>query len=121
MAGMDREGGAFFANTRKQTPNQPDYRGDLQISHEVLDNLIAQRQAGVQFPKMELSGWKKVANSGTTFISLSAKKPYVKGEGGGQRPQQQGQWPQPGGSGGWTPPSNGSPLDDDIPFAPEVR
>lgn len=113
MAGMDREGGAFFANTRKQQQNHPDYRGDLQISSELLDNLIAQRQAGVQFPKMELSGWKKVANSGTTFISLSAKKPYVKGD-SGQRPQQQGQWPQSGG-GGWTPPQ-GAPIDDDIPF-----
>lgn len=119
---MDREGGAFFANTRKQQQNHPDYRGDLQISSELLDNLIAQRQAGVQFPKLELSGWKKVANSGTTFISLSAKKPYVKGD-GGQRQAPQGGWQQPqkdaftqgGRPTGWQPPQ-GSAIDDEIPF-----
>ena len=120
MAGIDREGGAFFANNRKQAQNHPDYRGDLQISHDVLDNLIQQRAAGVQFPKMELSGWKKVSNSGTTFISLSAKKPYVKGQsGGGGQQRQQNQWP-PTQGGGWTPPAQNA-MDDDIPFAPEWR
>ena len=113
MAEMDREGGAFFGNNRKSSQNAPDYRGELRISSETLDALIAQRQQGVQFPKMEISGWKKVSNSGTTFISMQGKKPYVKdggGRQGGGGYQQGGSRPQ-----GWTPPANNA-MDDEIPF-----
>lgn len=125
MAGQDREGGAFFANNRKQQPNHPDYRGELRLSQDVVRNLMAQMDQGVQFPAIELSGWKKTSNSGTVYISLSGKKPYVKdgqsgGQGGGQRQAPQGNW-NGGNQGGWTPPSQGNALDDDIPFAPETR
>lgn len=117
MAGQDREGGAFFANNRKQQQNHPDYRGELRLSQEVVRNLMAQIDQGVQFPAIELSGWKKTSNSGTVYISLSGKKPYVKdGQGGGQssgqRQPPQGGWG--GNQGGWTPPSQ--QMDDEIPF-----
>lgn len=104
MAGQDREGGAFFANNRKQKDTHPDYRGELRMSREVVDNLVEQMSNGVMNPMIELSGWKKVSNNGTVFISLSGKKPYVKdGSGGGG--QQQKQW-QP----------QNKRIDDDIPF-----
>ena len=125
MAGQDREGGAFFANTRKTAQNAPDYRGELRVSRELVDNLVQQLASGVQFPALEVSGWRKTSNSGTTYISMSGRKPYVKDGQGGQ--QQQRQAPQGGwggGSGGftqggqktgWQPPA-GNDIDDSIPF-----
>lgn len=119
MAGQDRAGGAFFANGRKANDNAPDYRGELRLDAETVDNLIAQRQSGVQFPAIELAGWKKTSGSGTVYISLSGKKPFVKtGQQGGGYQQQQQQRPQQGGY------SNGAPqggysnnaMDDEIPF-----
>lgn len=127
MAGQDREGGAFFANNKKQSQNAPDYRGELRLSREVVDNLVQQLQSGVQFPAIELSGWKKTSGSGTVYISMSGRKPYVKdgqsgGNGGGQ---QSGNWnggQQGSRPGGWNQQANvGADLGDDIPFAPEWR
>lgn len=112
MAGQDREGGAFFANNRKQKDTHPDYRGELRLSKEVVEGLVEQISQGVQFPAIELSGWKKTSNNGTVFISLSGKKPYVKGDQGGQRQAPQGGWGG-GQAGGWKAPSR---VDDEIPF-----
>jgi len=121
MAGIDidREGGAFFANTRKTSQNMPDYRGELRISAETLANLNEQANSGVQNPIIQISGWKKTSNSGTVFISMSGKKPYVKDgqqQGGSPsypiRPQHQAQNAAP--NGGWSNSMNN--FDDDIPF-----
>jgi hypothetical protein len=112
MAGQDREGGAFFANNRKQKESHPDYRGELRLSKEVIESLIDQMSHGVQFPAIEISGWKKTSASGTVFISLSGKKPYVKPDQGGQRQAPQGGW-NAGQSGGWKPAAS---VDDEIPF-----
>jgi len=112
MAGMDREGGAFFANNRKTAPNMPDYRGEIRISADTLASLVAQAKSGVQFPAIELSGWKKQSSNGTVFISLAGKKPYVKE---GQQPERTGSFqtrpqhqPQQGGY--------SNDIDDDLPF-----
>jgi uncharacterized protein (DUF736 family) len=124
MAGQDREGGAFFANTRKTAQNAPDYRGELRISKEVVENLVEQLKSGVQFPALEVSGWRKTSNSGTTYISMSGRKPYVKdGQAGQQRQAPQGGWSNGSGGGftqggqqtGWQPPA-GNAIDDEIPF-----
>jgi hypothetical protein len=123
MAGQDREGGAFFANTRKTAQNAPDYRGELRVSRELVDNLVQQLASGVQFPALEVSGWRKTSNSGTTYISMSGRKPYVKDGQGGQQQRQAPQGGWGGGSvqsSGWSP-SKGNDLDDSIPFAPEWR
>jgi uncharacterized protein (DUF736 family) len=119
MAGQDREGGAFFFNNRKSNPNQPDYRGELRVTREVVMALQEQLQKGVQFPAIELAGWKKNSASGTTFISLNGKKPYEKGNAGGsgQSNQGSGQWPPQGQAYG--APQGGAPaggIDDGIPF-----
>lgn len=124
MAGQDREGGAFFANNRKQSQNAPDYRGELRVSAELVQSLNEQLQQGVQFPALELSGWKKTSNSGTVYISLSGRKPFVKdgggSQGGGQQRNwnggsQQGGFQQGGRPSGWQPPQ-GQSIDDEIPF-----
>lgn len=113
MAGMDREGGAFFANSRKQKDSHPDYRGELRVSREVVETLVQQLQSGVQHPVMELAGWKKTSNSGTVYISLQGKKPYkLDAPAPSNAPKD---WGGGGSSGGgWTPPK-GMP-DDEIPF-----
>ena len=126
MAGQDREGGAFFANNRKQSQSAPDYRGELRLSREVVDNLVQQLSSGVQFPALEISGWKKTSNSGVVYISMSGRKPYVKdGQSGGNGGGQQGNWNGGGqqGSrpGGWSQQANAAAVDDEIPFAPEWR
>lgn len=113
MAGMDREGGAFFANSRKQKESHPDYRGELRVSREVVETLMQQLQSGVQYPLLELSGWKKTSNSGTVYISLQGKKPYkMDAPAPSNAPKD---WGGGGSSGGgWTPPKG--MLDDDLPF-----
>jgi len=47
--------GTFFVNDRKEKPNHPDYNGKVNI--EGKDYYI--------------KGWKKVAKSGTNFLSLA--------------------------------------------------
>jgi uncharacterized protein (DUF736 family) len=117
MASQDRDGGAFFANNKKQSQNQPDYRGELRLSREVVENLNQQIASGVQNPAIELAGWKKVSNSGTTYISLSGKKPYVKdGQAPAPRQAPQGGWAGGGQQGGWQTPAASAPIDDEIPF-----
>lgn len=121
----DRDGGALFSNNRKQNPNQPDYRGEIAVSREVVEDLMKQLQKGVQFPMMELAGWKKTSNNGTVYVSLSGKKPYEKngGNGGsasGGGGQRNSSWPsagQQGGAGfGGVFGGGNSNLDDEIPF-----
>ena len=83
--------GALFAVQSKQNPKQPDYRGDLLIdlsAFEIVNNQIT----------VSLSGWKKTAKSGKTFLSIQAQKPYVAEN--KTQPQQ----------------SNDGDMDDDIPF-----
>lgn len=115
MAGsMDRNGGAFFANTRKTAQNMPDYRGELRINAETLANLNEQLRNGVQNPAIELSGWKKTSSNGTVFISLAGKKPYVKDGQQQDRAQSMQIRPQHQQQNGWSNSING--LDDEIPF-----
>lgn len=106
MAGQDREGGALFHNARKTSHNAPDYKGDLRVSHEVVQSLVQQMNSGVQFPVMDLGGWKKTSGSGNVFISMRASKLYERG-GQAAAPQQQAKQAFPG----------PAPLpDDEIPF-----
>jgi len=105
----NKPGGVLFSNNRKQQQNHPDFTGNIRLSREVVDNLIEQRNAGVECPALDLSAWKKQGNSGT-FLSLSAKKPYKRQEGG--RSGGQG---YSGGQRGESQRGNFG-LDDEIPF-----
>ena len=67
--------GALFTNQRKQKESQPDYTGTLELSDEVVNDLVEQISRGVAKPKLSLAGWKKVAQkSGATFLSLRGNK-----------------------------------------------
>jgi uncharacterized protein (DUF736 family) len=78
MASMDKEGGALFANNRKTNQSAPDYRGELRLNADTVASIKQQLESGVQFPAIEIAGWKKTSNSGTVYISMAGKKPYVK-------------------------------------------
>lgn len=87
--------GALFTNKRKQKPNQPDYTGNLELSDEVVNDLVEQMSRGITKPKLNLAGWKKTSKKdGSTFLSLVGNK--------FEERQPQAAQPQN--------------LDDDIPF-----
>ena len=83
--------GALFAVKTKTNPKAPDYTGDLFIDLNTLD---------VKNGKVEIriAGWKKVAKSGSTFLSLQVDK-FEKKEQAPKTPMQQIQ-----------------DIDDDVPF-----
>lgn len=89
--------GVLFSNERKQKPNQPDYTGSLELSDEVVNDLVDQVSRGVSKPKISLAGWKRTSQkSGKTFVSLNGSVH--------QERQQQAS------------PNANKPLDDTIPF-----
>lgn len=107
-------GGVLFPNQRKNAPNHPDMTGSLEISGELLRDLVDAAEAG-QPIKMDVSAWTKAGKNGGKFLSLVAKKPWV--------PQNQGG----GGGGGWGQRSSQQapqrqqsrpvpPIEDEIPF-----
>lgn len=79
MSGTYPPGGALFTNQRKTSDKHPDYRGNLEISVDLLKIMVEQHKAGEKI-NMDLVGWKKTSKSGTTFLSLKAEKPYKKEE-----------------------------------------
>jgi len=72
-------GGVLFHQDKKRSPKAPDYAGNLEISRETLNHLIAMAKKNEPL-KMQLSGWIKPTRTGGTFISLVAAKPYEKSE-----------------------------------------
>jgi uncharacterized protein (DUF736 family) len=90
MSGTYPPGGALFTNQRKTNDKQPDYRGNLEISVDLLKLMVEQHRCGEKI-NMDIAGWKKTSKSGTTFLSLKADKPYKKEE-------------------------SSSPVSDDVPF-----
>jgi hypothetical protein len=97
----DRKGGILFVNNRKERDSHPDYRGRMAVDREIIDSLVDQLSSGVEYPAVELSGWKKVSVKGTKFLSISPKKPFVKDSGDSPRAKQ-------------APASDA--FDDEIPF-----
>jgi hypothetical protein len=89
--------GVLFTNDRKQKANQPDYTGDLELSDEVINDLVDQMSRGSSKPKLRLAGWKKTSKkTGKTFVSLLGSK----------FEERQQQAPQP----------QAAQLNDDVPF-----
>lgn len=54
--------GVLFINNKKMNEKQPDYTG-----------------SAINGIKKDVSGWKKKSKNGDTYLSLSIKDPYVKG------------------------------------------
>lgn len=95
-----KSGGALFTNDHKSAENQPDFRGDIELTHNDLQLLIQDAQAGLPV-KITLSGWKKQGQGGQ-YVGLAAERrddSYKNAGGGGQQqpaPQQQQPFPQQG-------------------------
>lgn len=67
--------GAIHAQ-EKRSENAPDFRGEIEISGDVLNHIMRQAQAG-QPVRVELAGWKRVGRSnGKPFVSLAVAIPY---------------------------------------------
>lgn len=91
--------GVLFANDRKQNDKQPDYTGSLEIDHETVRDLMNQMNSGVQNPKVNLAGWRKVAKTGKQFLSIRASV---------MRERQQ--------TSSYQAPLQNNNIDDEIPF-----
>ena len=67
--------GVLFTNNRKRSDKSPDYTGKLELSDEVLQDLVAQMERGVEKPVLSLIGWKKMSHkTGAVFLSLLGNK-----------------------------------------------
>ena len=64
--------GILFANDRKQNERQPDYTGNIEIDADTVRDLQKQLEEGVENPKANLAGWRKVSKAGKQFLSLRA-------------------------------------------------
>tara|TARA_Y100000592_G_scaffold99777_1_gene177178 strand:- start:1127 stop:1447 length:321 start_codon:yes stop_codon:yes gene_type:complete len=64
--------GALFVAKQKRSDRSPDYNGILELDMEVVDDLVAQKQEGIEQPKVNLVGWKKVAKSGNAYLRIIA-------------------------------------------------
>lgn len=62
--------GILFQNDRKEKPTQPDYTGNIELEPEVIRDLMAQLDEGVEQPKANLVGWRKIGKTGRPFLSL---------------------------------------------------
>jgi len=85
LSNYDGPVGSLRTNDYKKSDRSPSHRGSVQLTKEILQDCAKQIKEGEKFPTIELSGWTKSYNDRNTgesknFISLSAKKKYVKGE-----------------------------------------
>lgn len=63
--------GSLFEARNKKSEKSPDYTGYMELSHEVVDDLIKQKNEGISKPKFNLVGWKKMGlKSGKAFLSI---------------------------------------------------
>ena len=54
--------GALFVAKQKRTDKSPDYNGLLELDIEVVNDLIAQKEEGIEQPKVNLVGWANTRN-----------------------------------------------------------
>jgi hypothetical protein len=65
--------GTLFVTKTKRTERSPDYSGQFEVSHEVVEDLVRQMKDGVRKPIFNIAGWKKYSDkTGTSFLSLRA-------------------------------------------------
>ena len=100
--------GTLGRNKYKDAENKPDYTGKLEISKEVVLDLVNQLKADPSLDRAvcQLGGWKKVSKDGNQFISIKANKKYESGGGSNNvrnSPSQQSA-------------DLDNVIDDDIPF-----
>jgi len=97
--------GALFVAKQKRTDKSPDYNGLLEFDIDVVNDLISQKEEGIEQPKVNLVGWKKVAKSGNAYLRIIAniEKERQENTESYQKPKEE---PKP----------IDDKLDDEIPF-----
>jgi hypothetical protein len=80
------DSGSLFATQSKKTPKSPDYFGTFHINVKDLTNIKTEDGLTV----IKISGWKKVAKNGKTFLSLAVDR-FVPQQQGGTRQENQAQ------------------------------
>ena len=78
--------GSMFATQTKKTPKSPDYFGTIHLNMKDLTNIKTEDGLTV----VKISGWKKVAKNGKTFLSLAVDR-FVPQQQGGVRQENQAQ------------------------------
>lgn len=84
------DSGILFAN-KKQSDKAPDFKGEVELSAEVVKYLIDNLKGGKP-AKLDLAGWHRTSAKGTQFISLKASKPYVRDGAPANRPAAKNPW-----------------------------
>lgn len=64
------DSGSLFSNKIKNNPKSPDYNGSISIDLSNMTNI--KKVDG--FTVVRLSGWKKVAKNGVTYLSLAVDR-----------------------------------------------
>mgnify|MGYP000229828142 FL=1 len=99
--------GGLFAQKEKRSDKSPDYSGMLNLEIEVVNDLIKQKEEGIDQPKINLVGWKKLSKAGNPYLRLIGNIER-------ERQEQQNGYAEP------NKPQQQSPakdeLDDEIPF-----
>lgn len=83
-----KSNGGLWDNRHKNAPNHPDWKGHVVVTREQIRMLIAMIDNGME-AKLQLSAWKRQAQSGQRYISIEGET-YMQG---GQQPQQGYQQP----------------------------
>ena len=80
------DSGSLFATQSKKTPKSPDYFGTIHLNMKDMTNIKIEDGITV----VKISGWKKVAKNGKTFLSLAVDR-FVPQQQGGVRHENQAQ------------------------------
>ena len=80
------DSGSLFATQSKKTPKSPDYFGTIHLNMKDMTNIKIEDGITV----VKISGWKKVAKNGKTFLSFAVDR-YVPKQEGGTRHEDQAQ------------------------------
>jgi hypothetical protein len=80
------DSGSLFATQSKKTPKSPDYFGTIHLNMKDMTNIKIEDGITV----VKISGWKKVAKNGKTFLSLAVDR-FVPQQQGGIRQENQAQ------------------------------
>ncbi len=80
------DAGSLRASQSKKTPKSPDYWGNIAINLKDQTNIHTEDGLTI----IKISGWKKVAKNGKTFLSFAVDR-YVPKQEGGTRYEDQAQ------------------------------
>jgi hypothetical protein len=80
------DSGNIFATQSKKTPLSPDYFGTIHVNLKDMTNIKSENGLTV----IKISGWKKVAKNGKTYLSLAVDR-FVPQQQGGTRQENQAQ------------------------------